>query len=195
MRTTRRDCLEWMGALAGTLVLPAAFAGENGPARREDHKTLTLYYSWSGSSATVAREVHRILGGDLLRIETEKAYPTVYEEMTKVAMSEERAGARPALKTALPDVSRYDTIVLGHPIWHGRMPMAFYTLLEALDLAGRDVLHWTTNGGSGLGDSHAELARLQPSCRLLEPLSVYGWGGVRDLAAVGTWLRRVRAQP
>ena len=193
MRATRRGCLGLAGALAGGFILPAAlspaFCRDRGAAQAEAGRVLTLYFTWSGSSEAVAREAHRILGGDILRLETAKAYPSVYGDMTRIAVAEREANARPALR-ALPDVSGYETIALGHPIWGGRMPMALYTFLESVDLAGKRVLHWTTHGGSGLGDSHEELARLQPRCRLAEPLAVYGWGGVRDLGAVADWLRR-----
>ena len=111
--------------------------------------------------------------------------------MPKVGKKEREANARPALKTALPDLSAYGTIVLAHPIRGGNMPMPVRTFLDAVDLFGKRVAHVTTHGGSGLGQSHAELAQIEPKAVLLDPHDVYGWQGVRDLESVGVWLRRI----
>ena len=127
--------------------------------------------SWSGSSKTVAEEVRRLASGDILRLETVEPYPAEYRATTERAKKEREANARPPLKTALPDLSAYGTIVLAHPIWGGHMPMPVRTFLDAVDLSGKRVAHVTTHGGSGLGQN--------------------GWQGVRDLESVGVWLRRI----
>lgn len=69
--------------------------------------------------------------------------------------------------------------------------MPVRTFLDAVDLSGKRVAHVTTHGGSGLGQSHAELAQIEPNAVLLDPHDVYGWQGVRDLESVGVWLRRI----
>lgn len=156
-----------------------------------DAKVLTLYFTWSGSAQTVAREVNRLLGGPIERIETVEAYPTEYRPTTQVAKAQRLANARPAIKALRNRIADFDTIVIGHPIWGGKMPMALYTLLEAQANAfdGKTVLHFNTHGGSGQGDSQRELARLLPKARVLEGLAVYGWGGVRDINEVDAWIK------
>ena len=59
------------------------------------------------------------------------------------------------------------------------MPMPVRTFLDAVDLSGKRVAHVTTHGGSGLGQSHGELAQIEPKAVLLDPHDVYGWQGVR----------------
>ena len=145
-RLSRRTCLKAASCATALSFFGAARAAENANA-----KLLTVYFSWSGSSKTVAEEVHRIAGGDILRLETVEPYPAEYRLTTERAKKEREANARPALKTVLPDLSAYGTIVLAHPIWGGHMPMPVRTFLDAVDLSGKRVAHVTTHGGSGLG--------------------------------------------
>lgn len=177
------SCLS--GFMAGVGSAGAAYA-QNAAQRR----VLTLYFTWSGSSEAVAREVHRILGGDIERIEALDSYPRQYEETTVRAKAERLAKARPAVKPLVHNPADYDVIVIGHPIWGGQMPMPVYTCLEKLRLENKVLLHFDTHGGSGLGNSQRELTRLFPRCVIKEGLALYGWGGVRDIGAVAEWLTR-----
>lgn len=157
----------------------------------QEHKVLTLYFTWSGSTEKIAHEIRRLLGGDIARIETVTAYPNQYQLTTQVAKQERLAQARPALKPVRFNLSDYNTICIGHPIWGGKMPMAMYTFLESHDLSDKTILHFNTHGGSGQGDSQKELTRLLPKARILEGLAVYGWGGVSDMSCVERWLRSI----
>lgn len=185
-RFSRRTCLKAASCATALSFLSAARAADS-----ENPRLLIVYFSWSGSSKTVAEEAHRIAGGDIVRLETVEPYPDSYDATVERSKREREANARPALKTALPDLDKYDTIVLTHAIWSGRMPMPVRTFLDAVDLSGKRVAHVTTHGGSGLGRSHDELAELEPKAVLLEPHDVYGWHGVRDLESVGAWLKRI----
>ncbi len=185
-RFSRRTCLKAASCATALSFLSAARAADS-----ENPRLLIVYFSWSGSSKTVAEEAHRIAGGDIVRLETVEPYPDSYDATVERSKREREANARPALKTALPDLDKYDTIVLAHAIWSGRMPMPVRTFLDAVDLSGKRVAHVTTHGGSGLGRSHDELAELEPKAVLLEPHDVYGWHGVRDLGSVGAWLKRI----
>ena len=185
-RISRRTCLKAASCATALSIFGGARATD-----AANHRLLIVYFSWSGSSKTVAEEARRITGGDILRLETVEPYPETYDATVERSKKEREANAGPALKTALPDLSRYDTIILAHPIWSGRMPMPVRTFLDAVDLSGKRVAHVTTHGGSGLGRSHGELAEIEPGAVLLEPHDVYGWGGVRDLESVVGWLRRI----
>ncbi len=185
-RFSRRTCLKAASCATALSIFGGARAAD-----AADHRILIVYFSWSGSSKTVAEEEHRIAGGDILRLETAEPYPESYDATVERSKKEREADARPALKTALPDLGKYETIVLAHPIWSGRMPMPVRTFLDAVDLSGKRVAHVTTHGGSGLGRSHDELEQIEPKAVLLEPHDVYGWHGVRDLESVGAWLQRI----
>lgn len=177
----RRTCLR---AFAGLL---AAAAGCRAAHAADPKKMIVLYFSWSGSTQKVAEEIQRLTGCDIARIETVTPYPRDYQATVKIAVPEHESKARPPIRP-LPDLSAYNVIAIGHPIWSGQMPMALYTSLENTDLSGKTIFHFSTSGGSGLGNSQQEIARLEPNARLLPGHTVYGWGGVRDLSVVRGWL-------
>ena len=99
-------------------------------------KILIVYYSrkgenwWdgttrvlqTGNTARMARVIQRTIGGDLYEIETVKPYPADYRETTKVSRAELAKEARSAIKNPLPDFSAYCAVLIGHPIWWGKMP-------------------------------------------------------------------------
>ncbi len=181
----RRSCLRALLASGSALFLSRrGLAAESA-----SPKVLTLYFTWSGGSEVVAREVRRLLGGTIARIETVTPYPAEYKPTTRVAIREFEEDARPAIRP-VPPLEEADVIVLCHAIWSGRMPRALFTLLEGRNLAGKTILHAVTHGGSGLAQSQKELVDLLPGARVLPGLAVYGWGGVRSVAEVRPWLER-----
>ena len=192
----------WLGAL-GAMGFAAAFGASGALSTMSANRAfaagtdaakpriLILYFSWSGSSEAVAREAARLTGGKLARVETAKPYPAEYQALTEAAKAEREADARPALKPGLPHPQDYDVIVIGHPIWSGRMPNALRGYIETHDFSGKTIAHFATHGGSGLGESDEELRSLLPKSQFTEGLAVYGWSGVRDLAPVGEWLKKI----
>ena len=70
---------------------------------------------------------------------------------------------RPEVAGGAPDLSGYDTIYLGYPIWWGKTPRIMLTLLESVGLAGKKVAPFCTSGGSGVGRSDRNLAELAGS--------------------------------
>ena len=51
------------------------------------------------------------------------------------------------------DITKYDVIFLGYPIWYGDMPMAVYTFLESCDWNGKTIIPFSTHAGSGLSST------------------------------------------
>ena len=60
-------------------------------------------------------------------------------------------GCRPAIAGTVEDMSQYDTVFVGFPIWWGREPSIVDTFLEAYDFAGKMIIPFCTSGGSGIG--------------------------------------------
>ena len=79
-RLNRRTCLKAASCATALSFFGAARAAENANA-----KLLTVYFSWSGSSKTVAEEVRRLASGDILRLETVEPYPAEYRATTERA--------------------------------------------------------------------------------------------------------------
>ena len=106
-----------------------------------------------GSTQYLGRVIAEKTGADVFRIVPIKAYPTDYSAHTAQAKMEQGENARPAIQDNFGDLSQYDTIFLGYPIWWGDLPMPVYTFLESHDLSGKKIVIFSTYGSSGLGDT------------------------------------------
>lgn len=111
-------------------------------------KLLIIYYSWSnGNTERVAKRLQSIAGGDLLRIDTAEPYEGSYDDVVQQGQDEVESGYEPDLKPFDADVSEYDVIAIGTPTWWYTMAPAVKTLLHRLDLSGKTVVPFMTNGG------------------------------------------------
>lgn len=110
------------------------------PESSTDSKLLVAYFSWSGTSEKIAKNIIEQTGADSFRIEREVPYSTDYTETAYGdAQVEAETNARPAIKDPLPSVTQYDKIVLCYPIWWHTAPMTVGTFLESYDLTGKTI--------------------------------------------------------
>ena len=126
-----------------------------------------------GNTAKVAKEIAAQTGVELIEIKPAKTYPDGYDECCDVALAEQEENARPEL-VEIPDLSAYDTIYLGYPIWWGDLPMFMYTLLENGDFAGKIIYPFCTHEGSGLSGTPANIADACPDAEVGEGLDLRG---------------------
>ena len=160
------------------ICLAVAFlAGPKG-AQAQDKKILIAYFSWSGNTRSIAEQIHRKVGGDLVEIEPVKAYSRDYNTCLDEARRDQDNKARPELKTRVTDMAQYDTVFLGYPNWWASIPMPVATFLEQYDFQGKTIVPFASHGGGRLGQSVSDIAKLSPRSTILEALSVsYGGGG------------------
>ncbi len=148
-----------------------------------------------GNTAIVAEMIAEQTGADLFEVmPADDHYPMTYRELTDVAKQEQNDGARPAFAGEVPDLSQYDTVFIGAPVWWGDWPMIMYTFFEqnAEALAGKDLVPFSTHEGSGLSGFDRKLSSACPGSDVLEGLAVRGndcqnsQDSVRE--AVSVWL-------
>lgn len=141
-----------------------------------------------GHTKRVADFIQEHTGGDEYEIIPKESYPDDYEETTRVAMREQQEDARPAIANPLPDVSDYDTVFIGSPIWWGEYPMVVRTFLDGVDLNGKTVIPFTTHEGSGLGNTREQLASQYPKATVRDGLAIRGGDADNSKQAVDDWL-------
>lgn len=144
-----------------------------------------------GNTEVAAQKLAHIIGARLLRIEQRKTYPPDYHALTEVAKKELKAGARPALKTALPDMAAVRCLFLGYPNWWGTMPMPVWTFLETLPTAGKKIAPFCTNEGSRMGRSEKDLRKLCPEAEVLPGLAITGHKVNEADALLEAWAGRI----
>ena len=130
-------------------------------------KILVAYYSRAdenyavgtvevGNTELLAREIVKQTGADEFKIDTIKPYAVDYATSIEEAKRELTENARPDYKGEI-DLSAYDTIFLGFPIWWGDLPMVVYKFIEDHDFAGKTVIPFNTHEGSGNSGTYSHL--------------------------------------
>lgn len=115
-------------------------------------KVLIAYFSWSGNTKAAAEKIQGLTGGDIYRIEAADPYPGEYDATTDRAKQEQKDNARPAI-AGKADLSKYDVIMVGYPIWWYQEPMIIDTFLESGDFSGKTIVPFCTSGGSSIDKS------------------------------------------
>ncbi len=181
--------------LAGIAVAAMLFSALPALAENTDKaapkKPLVVYFSESGHTKKVAEMIHQKVGGDILRVEPEKAYPQDYDTLVKLAKKEQAENARPAIKTAIPNLEEYGVIFLGYPNWWSSLPMPMFTFIEQAKMDGRVIAPFDTHGGGGLGHSIDDLKKALPAAKILKPLAVSGNRVDSAEPAVAKWLEEL----
>ena len=135
-------------------------------------KKLVAYFSASGVTASLAKNLAAAIDADLFEIEPEVKYTkadldwTNKKSRSSVEMNDK--SSRPAVAKKLGNMSEYDEVFVGFPIWWYIAPTIVNTFLEGYDLAGKTIIPFATSGGSGMGETNEYLANSCKSAKLVE---------------------------
>ena len=143
-----------------------------------------------GNTARMAKVIQEATGADIWEIQPVSAYPFDYRQTTDKAQKEQEAEARPKFKLPIPDLSQYDLIFFGHPIWWSEMPMVVRTFLDKTDLSGKKIAHFCTHEGSGFSGSESDLKARQPRAVYLPPLAVAGTQVDNSTKNIQNWAKK-----
>lgn len=127
-------------------------------------KTLVAYFSASGITASVAKEVASAANADLYEIKPGVRYTSAdlnwMDKKSRSSVEMSNPASRPEIVKDLPDLSQYDTVIIGFPIWWYVAPTIINTFLESGDFSGKKIALFATSGGSGFGKT---VQNLKPS--------------------------------
>jgi len=185
---TRRNVVKGLAATA-LITVPQLFSSNILFAAQ--NKILIVYFSRTGNTRTVAHYIQEILHCDILKLMPKKPYPEDYNATVKMAKEELKQNARPKLATKIPDLTQYNTIFVGYPNWWGTMPMLFFTFFESVSVNGKTIIPFCTHGGSGLGDSERDIAKLCPKAILRPGLAIKGTDASIAKKDVASWLSKL----
>lgn len=142
----------------------------------------------TGNTEKAARLIAKLTGAELFRIEQKVPYSDNYRRCTDEALNDKKDNARPELKTMPDDISAYDEIYLGYPNYWGTMPMAVFTFLESLELAGKTIHPFCTHEGSGLGVSERDIRNTAKGARVEKGLAINGSSVDRAEGEIRRWI-------
>lgn len=140
-------------------------------------KTLVAYFSASGVTAKAARRIADVLGADLHEIRPAVPYTRAdlnwMNPRSRSTLEMKDASSHPALAEGAPDLSGYDTTLVGFPIWWYVAPTIVNSFLESCSLSGKRVVLFMTSGSSGWGKTRESLLGSVPAdCKLEEGLRI-----------------------
>ena len=152
---------------------------------KSDSKILVAYFSHTGENYQVgviekgnthimADMVAEITGADEFEIKTVKPYPKTYKECTEIAKQELADNARPELSTKVEDMSKYEVIFLGYPIWWSDFPPAVYTFLESYDFNGKTIIPFCTSAGEYMTGKEVNIPQIAKGSNIKDGLGLIG---------------------
>lgn len=130
----------------------------------ETGKTLVVYYSASGNTERVAKDIAEAAGADLFEIVPTEVYTSDDLDWTnpdsRVSREHDDESLRdvPLTTTEVPDWDSYDTVFIGYPIWWGIAAWPVDTFVKSNDFTGKTVIPFATSSSSGMGQSGSLLA-------------------------------------
>lgn len=135
-------------------------------------KKLVAYFSASGVTKKVAEMISEVSEYELYEIKPKQAYTNAdlnwMDKNSRSSVEMKDKKFRPEIITKDIEMSDYDEIILGFPIWWYVAPAIINTFLEAYDFSGKKITLFATSGGSGFGNTVSELKPSAPNADIVE---------------------------
>lgn len=134
-------------AMIAALTLTAC--GQN---TKKEMKTLVAYFSATGTTEAVAKDLAEVAGATLYEIKPEVKYTAAdldwRDKQSRSTIEMQDKSSRPAIVKDLKDADSYDVIYIGFPVWWYTAPTIINTFIEAYGFEGKTVIFFATSGGS-----------------------------------------------
>ncbi len=144
-----------------------------------------------GNTKIVADYITEIKGADQFEIVTHKYDGMAYMPLIELAKEEANKGELPPYEGTAPDLSQYDTVFIGGPVWWGTYPQVMFTLFKDINLDGKTVIPFTTHEGSGLASCASDVKKAFPKAKVTGEFSIYGHEVRTGKAKVERWLKGI----
>lgn len=153
-------------------------------------KILVSYFSASGVTRNVAENIAKFVEGDLFEIEPKEKYTREdldwKNKKSRSSVEMQNREYRPEIKEKSIDISNYDIILIGFPIWWGVAPTVVNTFLKSRDFSGKTLIPFCTSGGSGMAYCENDLRRTYPNYTWKEGKRLIG---NEDRDFIEEWIR------
>lgn len=156
-------------------------------------KALILYYSHSGNTRKIAQMIQKEIDCDLVEIETVNPYTGTYNDVVEQGKKEIDSGLTPEIKPLNVDLSIYDTIILGTPVWWYTSSPAIKTFLKSNDLSGKKIYPFATHGG-GPGSTLKDFQKECPEATVYPGIDIYFSGKRMNISEseIRKWTKTIK---
>lgn len=141
-----------------------------------------------GTTEYVANMIAENVDGDLHRIETITPYTADFDELRDVNHDEMNQNFLPELKKSNLDISTYDTVFVGYPVWATDVPQAVLSFLNEYDLTGKTVIPFCTHDGYGAGNSYQTIAEASHAAVSLDGIAIEAKDVPNAQDTIAAWL-------
>ena len=154
------------------VVLAAASCGDNQATKGEEPNDdtpniLVLYYSQTSNTKAVAQEIATKLDADIEEIVMEDPYDEDFQATIERCKQDMEQGIVPDIQAVKADLSNYDVVFVGFPVWFGTYAPPVASFLKDADLSGKKIVPFCTFGSGGLESSVEDLAKAEPEAEIL----------------------------
>ena len=168
---------------------------------KKDKKSIVIYFSRAdenyavgivdkGNTEYLADYIKDATGADLFKVEGKVPYSKDYSTCCDEAKVKHDNNERPVLKETLEDISDYDVVYIGSPVYWGTMPMEMFTQLEKLDFSWKLVRIFVTHEGSGLAGIPRDVKELCTGATVSDnALSIKGANAKTSKSKVDEWVK------
>ena len=149
-----------------------------------------------GNTKIVADYITELTGADQFEIVTHKYDGMAYTPLINLAKEEAKNGELPEYEGDV-DLSQYDTVFIGGPVWWGTYPQVMFTFFKkhADDLKGKIVIPFTTHEGSGLANCVEDVKAAFAGANVNKGFSIYGHEVRTEKGKVEKWLKSLTPSP
>ena len=146
-----------------------------------------------GNTKIVADYISEYTGADQFEIKTSKYDGMAYKPLCDLAKEEQQKGELPPFEGSV-DVSKYEVIFIGGPVWWGTYPQVMFTFFNKYDLSGKTIIPFTTHEGSSLGSCVDDVKKAYPKANVTNGFSIYGHDVRTGKERVEKWLKKLGYQ-
>jgi len=152
-------------ALATLLTISLSVCSQN-KKESKGMKVLVAYFSASGTTEGVAKQLAEVTGGDLHKIQPEQPYTDAdlnwRDKQSRSTIEMQDKSSRPAITGKLANMKDYEVVYVGFPIWWYTCPTIINTFMESYDFNGKTVIPFATSGGSTIEKACKDLKATYP---------------------------------
>lgn len=158
---------------------------------------LVVYFSYTNNTRMIAHKIKEKLNCDILEIETVIPYSNDYQTVVDDEQNSEASNHLPEIKDINVDLTKYDEIILGTPVWWYRPVPAIRTFLTQNDLSNKVIKPFATNAG-WLGRTFNEIKSLCPNSNVEDELNIvfegYSDKLVTNETEIDNWIDRIKEE-
>lgn len=137
-------------------------------------KNLVIYFSIFGSTKQFAEMVHDKVGGDIKELKPIRPYEKEYKPLLAFSKQEVDNGILTPFEELNIDISDYDNIFVGYPMWWYTYPPILKNFFKKYDMTGKTIIPFNTHEGSGTGGTYQMIRNDVPEAKVLEGLAIRG---------------------